>query len=361
MSTWLKYEISADLYPGDNLHFHSSGEVVLDWGLGRWHEQRDVLLKCRWFPVLRKLIAWIVTLLAMGFFLQRLIANIGGLPQISWGVTTCGVAFASVALGLVAIWASAGIWQVLLRDQSIGNPWAQIQSLFMVAQFGKYLPGNVGQFVGRIVLAKEVGIPVPVTLTTMLTEILWGVGTALGISALALLLFLGQRQAGLPPWADSMGMALCFLGLLSAPWLAIALIRRFFPRFVARWSGEHEITAPGLRAALLVSCLFTICFVAMGLILQLQSRFLFGAASFPLLQVSGFFALAWLAGYILPGAPAGLGVRESMMIVLFAPLFGENVALALGITLRLATTLADAIAFLIGWGWRSALLRMFQQ
>ncbi|TCV95744.1 hypothetical protein EC912_10288 [Luteibacter rhizovicinus] len=306
---------------------------------------------------LKRAIGWVVALTATGFFVQRVLTNVDRIPRVVWSATNVWVAIASVLLALGAIGLAGGVWQVLLRDQGIRRPLARVQSLYMVAQFGKYLPGNVGQFVGRVLLAKTEGIAVPVTMMTMATEVLWGIGTALGISSLSMLLFVGHRVATLPPWLDAAGLGVCFVVLLTAPWIGILLLKRMFPRLMLRALGDAEMTPPGWRAALQVTLLSVLSYLCMGLVLQLQSHYWFGAAEAPLLEVGGFFALAWLAGYVLPGAPAGIGVRESVMLLLFSPLFGEATALALGVTLRLATTLADALAFLIGSGWRLLLAR----
>jgi hypothetical protein len=306
---------------------------------------------------LKRVLGWLVAAVAVSFFMQRVFANAGRMPHVAWNVTTGAIGVVSTLLAMLAIVLSGVIWQVLLRDQAIRVPWRRVVSLYLVAQFGKYLPGNVGQYVGRVLLGKDIGIPVPVTLATMVTEALWGIGTALGLSALSLYLFLGSRFSALPSWASATGLALCFVGLLVAPWLGISLAKRLFPNLAIRLFGTHGISPPGWQAALLVSLLYVACSLCMGLILQWQSHYLFGEAPAPLLLLSGFFAFAWLAGYLLPGAPAGIGVRESMMVLLFAPTFGEGTALALGVTLRLATTLADALAFLIGTGWRLSMAR----
>jgi glycosyltransferase 2 family protein len=308
-------------------------------------------------PRIKQVLGWLVAATAAGFFVHRLIANVGTMPHLAWNATTCAVGVASILLATLAIVLSGAIWQVLLRDQAIRVPWQRVVSLYLVAQFGKYLPGNVGQYVGRAVLGVKIGIPVPVTLTTMVIEALWGVGTAIGLSALSLYLFLGSTHAALPAWASVTGFSLCFIGLLVSPWLGISLAKRLTPHLIARVFGTHDVKPPGWPAALKVSLLYVACSLCMGLILQWQSIHLFAAVPAPLLEVSGFFALAWLAGYLLPGAPAGLGVREFMMALLFTPIFGEGTALALGVTLRVATTLADALAFVAGTGWRFSMTR----
>jgi hypothetical protein len=301
---------------------------------------------------MKRLAAWCVTVIALGFFVERVATNSAHLPPIHWDSGGVGMALVSVLLGLAAIGLSAVAWWVLVDDQRAGARVAVFVPVFLVSQFGKYLPGNVGQFVGRVVLARNAGLPAPVVLTTIVTEAMWNIGSAVGISALALYIYFGQRASPLPPWMNTVGLAVCFIALFVAPWIGITLIRRAFPSIIGRIFAGGELRAPRWIAALKVSALYVGCYVCLGVALDLQAIFVFGAQSQALLQVSGFFALAWLAGYLLPGAPAGLGVRESVMLVLLAPLYGESVAIALGITLRLATTLADALALVIGWAWR---------
>jgi hypothetical protein len=310
---------------------------------------------------LKRVAGWCVTIAALGFFIERIAANGAHMPPVAWGLASASIAVISVFLALSAIGLSALAWWVLLVDQRAGVPAGRVVPLFLVSQFGKYLPGNVGQFVGRVVLARDAAIPPAVTLATMMTEVLWNVGTALGVSALAMYLFLGTRLASLPPWMDVTGLCACFVALLAAPWVGTTLLRRVFPGIVAKVFSGSELRSPGWFAALKVSMLYVACYACLGAALDLQARFLFGAPSAPLVQVSGFFALAWLAGYLLPGAPAGIGVRESVMLVLLAPLYGESTAIALGITLRLASTLADALALLAGWYWRSKQRRSAQR
>ncbi|HVI53980.1 MAG TPA: lysylphosphatidylglycerol synthase transmembrane domain-containing protein [Luteibacter sp.] len=304
--------------------------------------------------LVKRVLGWLVGATAMGFFIQRVVVHAGHMPHVAWDASTVAVGIASTVFAAFAIVLSGVIWQVLLRDQAIRFPWERVLSLYLVAQFGKYLPGNVGQYVGRVVLGRDMGIPVPVTLATMVTEALWGAGTALGLAALSLCLFFDAGLSFLPPWANATGLMICFLGLLASPWLSITLAKRFVPGLVVRVFGENGISPPGWLAALQVSFLYVACSLCMGGVLQWQSHYLFGAPPAPLLQVSGFFALAWLAGFALPGAPAGIGVRESIMVLLFTPIVGEGTALALSVTCRLATTLADVLAFVIGWVWRSA-------
>ena len=68
--------------------------------------------------------------------------------------------------------------------------------------------------------------------------------------------------------------------------------------------------------------------------------------------MAGVYACAWIIGTVTPGAPGGLGVREAILVLLLAPYCGEGVAVAAALFLRIATTLADLLSFLIGLVWR---------
>jgi Uncharacterised protein family (UPF0104). len=240
---------------------------------------------------LRRAAGWCITILALGFFVERVVANGAHMPPIAWSLATAGIAAVSVLLALGAIVLSGLAWWVLLSDQRAGAPIGRVIPLFLVSQFGKYLPGNVGQFVGRVVLARGAGIPPPLTLATMVTEVLWNVGTALGVSALAMYLFLGTRVASLPPWMDVTGLCACFVALLAAPWVGTTLLRRVFPGVVAKVFSGSELRPPGWLAALKVSALYVACYACLGSALDLQARFMFSAPSASLVEVSGF--LPW--------------------------------------------------------------------
>jgi uncharacterized membrane protein YbhN (UPF0104 family) len=58
------------------------------------------------------------------------------------------------------------------------------------------------------------------------------------------------------------------------------------------------------------------------------------------------FSIAWVAGFIIPGAPGGIGVREAVIIFFITPIIGEAQSIAVAIALRFITLLGD-VWFLI--------------
>ena len=53
------------------------------------------------------------------------------------------------------------------------------------------------------------------------------------------------------------------------------------------------------------------------------------------------FSISWLSGFIIPGAPGGIGVREAVIIFFITPIIGEAQSVAIAIALRFVTLLGD--------------------
>ena len=64
--------------------------------------------------------------------------------------------------------------------------------------------------------------------------------------------------------------------------------------------------------------------------------------------LTGAFALAWVAGFVTPGAPAGVGIREAVISLGLAPLLGTGGAVAVAGLLRLVSVFGDLATFGVG-------------
>ncbi len=185
----------------------------------------------------------------------------------------------------------------------------ETQTIFSIAQFGKYLPGNVGQHLGRVVMAREAGIPLPVILSTMLVEMLWGVGIGLGLALLGLFL-LGTDQAAMARIHFSpVLLALATILIFTVPWLSIWLLNRHSSRTVARLTGSATLPLSKLRTAMIVAALLLLAFIITGSVLKLQAVYLFGVNQSTPFELACLFSFAWLAGYFYARC-AGRGRNE---------------------------------------------------
>lgn len=258
----------------------------------------------------------------------------------------------SIALYFVGVGLVGFIWQLLLSDHGLRPTWWRLQLILFVAQFAKYLPGNVAHHLGRIYLAKQAGIPLHATIHSMALEALYSVGVGSALALLAIFFVLDTNMS-----SESFGVEPISLGLMGCvtlvlPWLAVRALNRFSPRVASKIFGGGDLVEPRFRTALVVAGLFLGCFFIFGLVLQLQATWLFALPDVSLVELTALFAVAWVAGYLVPGASAGLGVREALMLVLLDPLVGPAVAVGLSVSLRIATTVGDALVFVLGLSLR---------
>lgn len=280
----------------------------------------------------------VFALVASFYFIGYATEHIRGLPPISWGMVTWSALVVSIILWSGIIILGAVIWKFLLVDLNCHLNWRDCVTIYGLAQFGKYLPGNVGHHVGRVVLAKQAGVPPATTLQTMLIEMVWNIGIASGIALFGVAL---GGDIGVSPAV----LTLFFVVALMTPWAAWGVARTFFPKLLARITSDAPIALPRLGTLTLVSVLYLTAFMIAGLIIDMHARLLFGAQTSHMVMLTVVFAWSWIAGYVTPGAPAGLGVREAVLVSSLTPMYGASVAVGLTLSLRVVTTLGDMLVF----------------
>jgi hypothetical protein len=300
-----------------------------------------------------KTLAYVVVALATGYFVLELVRRFGEIPPIPWNLGTAAIAAVSCLAGVLIVLLIGLMWVLLLRDQGQPLPLFKALQIVAISQIGKYLPGNVGHFAGRAVLAQNVGVPLGVSASTILIETAWTLAIGAGFAVAALALFVDAATARSLPSVGLAELGLLTAGLMVLPWLGISLVNRWMPRLSQRVGGGKPVTAPRLRTALAVSGLMVLCFFVLGGVVTLHARGLFGVADAPWVTITVLFTSAWLVGYVVPGAPGGLGVREAMMVLVLTPAVGAGPAIGLGVTVRLATLAGDGLAFVLGmWSKR---------
>lgn len=263
------------------------------------------------------------------------------------GLAGIGIATACYIAGVML---SALAWRALLRSVDLDNRWLELSGIVAATQIGKYLPGNIAQHAGRAALSLGRGIgPVPLVVTGILEVALLAIASV-GIGGLALLLS-GRFGALLDVGDGGMvaGIALLAMALV----LAVPLLRRYGPALVARFAPARaqalaQAAFPPPAAIGRAFVLYAMVYVAFGAGIILMSHLLLGGGQDAWLLLASF-CLAWIVGFATPGAPAGIGVREAVMLALLAGPYSPPDASAIVLALRLATTAGDVLLLPIGW------------
>jgi glycosyltransferase 2 family protein len=263
-------------------------------------------------------------------------------PAVTWNTRAVSALALATGLYLVMVVAGGVAWFLLLRAPGETVRLRAVLTVWGLAQVAKYLPGNVGQYLGRAALAKRHGIPLHRSALTFVFET-----TCLIVTAAVCALLAGTEISLATSWK----IVLLAAAAVAAPFVLVHTLERWFPELLRRKTGLTRLPRP--TVAVLGTCLalYAMSFGCWGLSFELLARGLFGAGSdLTWLRVVPAFALSWVAGFVTPGAPAGLGVREALLVAGTAPLYGPGTALSAALALRLVTVLGDGIAFLVAWG-----------
>jgi uncharacterized membrane protein YbhN (UPF0104 family) len=242
---------------------------------------------------------------------------------------------------LAALALSAVFWGHLLRRLGQPAPAWDVARAYYVSHLGKYLPGKALALVLRGVLVRPAGAHLGLAMLTAFYEVLAGM---LGGALLAALLF-AALDAG---EGSAHGEALVALfrlrlpqdrrlddgtaalaALLMAVAVGLPLVPRLFNRvarrMVPRVAGQDSQPPPRLGAGDL----------GWGLLVTAPSWPLFGVAlgcalaavpgtglawnTATLARLTAGMGLAYVAGFVIVLAPAGLGVREFLLVLLLTP------------------------------------------
>lgn len=196
--------------------------------------------------------------------------------------------------------------------------------VYGMTQIAKYVPGNIFHLAGRQTMGVAWGAPGWALVKSSAWE--------LGLISVAAVFF---STLALPfLWAvPNLAGVVLFLLTLGA---AVVGLRHYVGPSVARAFTWHV----GFLA------LSSVLFVAVLLLVVVKEP---TAPSLSWMALCGAYNLAWLAGLVTPGAPAGLGVREMILLFILHDAL-EKPDLFFAVMLgRMLTVVGDTCFFLFSW------------
>lgn len=295
-----------------------------------------------WAPRLLGALLLAASLAYLGILAVRHAASF---PKVIWTSGTVAALAGATGLYLVMILAGSIAWFLLLRSSRPETSLTAVLTVCGLAQPGKYLPGNVGQYLGRAVLARQQGVPLQDSALTIVFETAGLIVTAAAWAVFAE----SMGSAGSAEPSDLWKIVLLALAAVTAPFLLVHILERWFPELIQKRFGVTRLPRPSIATLGACLTLYAASFACGGLACELLARGLFGAGSdVSWTRIVPAFALSWVAGFVTPGAPAGLGIREALLVGGTAPLYGPGIALSTALAFRLVTVLGDGIAFLLG-------------
>jgi len=227
--------------------------------------------------------------------------------------------FAAIFYG-ASLFTTAAAWPILVHGSVEHRP-KRLLLIGLATQIGKYVPGNIASYLGRAALARSQRVDFRCSASTTFAELGASVfaGTLVG-----LLSFVLAPQSAIVASEHSVSLQLLAGAvLLTLIWFA--------------WNTGN------LKPVAQTTAIFIVSFLLAGISLCVANSAFEQPNSLSLAYAVSAFAFAWVAGFVVVGAPAGLGVREAVLVGLLAPVIGTPQAMMLTVVHRAVTILVDLI------------------
>lgn len=258
---------------------------------------------------------------------------VSALSQLAWWATAL-----AVIASFVYVYFTMLSWRQLLNGLGAPVSSSASSTIFFTSQVAKYLPGGVWNFVAAAEAGLEHQISRRRSVTVLLTSMLVSILTGLVFSVLTLAVGPGgvRSQYG---WT---AIFLPVLAVLLAPPVLNRLLRLSL-RLLHREPLEADLSWSALGGATLWSILAWL--VAGFQVWLMLTAMGMDASISTFLLATGGYALAWTVGFLVFFVPAGLGVREVVLVAVLAGHLTQGAALAVILLSRVLLTIAD-----VGWG-----------
>ncbi len=242
---------------------------------------------------------------------------------------------------IAAIVLQAFIWRLIVSylDGQGRSELAQLPKVFLYSWVGRYVPGKIAYVAGRFFLGRAVGFSTPVLVGSIMYELALLAVAGSAFATVTLLPSIAVESETIWPY-------------LALPVLAIGGAVALHPR-ILRWAmqrgarlmgrdGEFDwILPPHQIARLGLLYAFTLCLVGGSFYLLIISITDYSPRYLPL--AAGTFALAGVVGLLSVVTPAGVGVREGVVVAVLQITMPLELAVLISVVARVWATAIDLL------------------
>lgn len=295
--------------------------------------------------MLKKLLTYlgsIIAVISLVFVGQQLVENWQKVGSYQFTAKSISVLLLGIISYCTACYLLSAAWYKILVSLSSNSLSAQgIKSIYARSQIAKYIPGNVMQIAGRHILTRRLGAGHKLLAIASVTEIIGLVMASCTLTVIGSAIF-GLWGNYINPHQLLDGLfALCIILSL------MPIIRYFFVKLIPK--SRHYLNNPSLLLAFFIVYLkYVVFFIIAGTILVGLVYQLHGELSiYQVAAIIATFSVSWLVGFITPGAPSGIGIRETILVVSLDKILLGSMGVLIAILFRLITVGGDVLFFSI--------------
>ncbi len=290
------------------------------------------------------LVGRIITIISILFILKT-IKDLNINYEILMDKFFIGISIISIGVFFGLVYLMAYGWKLILDFFSKNkNNYIQIAKVYAKSNIGKYLPGNVMHYVERNIFASKLNLKQKDIAFSSIIEI---GGVAIVAAILALLFGSNEFVDIFLNIINKDNLIWLIAAFIVVVILLIIIYIKYRKQFID--SIEHLLSRRFLGELWKLFLIYSTFLCSGGIIYAIICFYLsnipFDISIFLLLIAS--YVIAWVIGFIVPGAPGGIGVREFVIVFTLGSLLGKEVTLSAALIHRLLTVFGDIFA----WGF----------
>jgi hypothetical protein len=227
-------------------------------------------------------------------------------------------------------------WKSILKGIGVSLPFFKSLKIIFYSQLGKYLPGKIWTWAGRIYFCQQLGIPTSKTFLSMVLELALTTISGILIFLVALLIS-PEFKINIHPFF------LIIVVIISFTIIHPKVLTRIINFFLYLLKKEPiKIELNFSEICFIMGCYFIIWF-CFGIAFYFLINSVTFIAPSKILIITGSFAISNTVGVMALFAPAGLGVREGILSLLLSNFFPLSLAILLSFLCRIWITVGELV------------------
>lgn len=252
------------------------------------------------------------------------------------------ISLAGILIKCATVFVMGDAWADWLKLLSKGRAFdkKEARAVYAKANIGKYLPGNVMHYVERNLFASDLGISQQRIALSSVAEIVCQLAAAFIMALLTSYRFLLSAAAEVFGGKNIIYIVIMAVALSVFLWGIFVFrkkVKALFGEFGAKSFLKTLITT-------LIKYMLTLWLL--GFIMAVLYGYMSGNTELHTSNlIISCYVIAWVLGFVTPGASGGIGVREVVIIFLLGPVVGKDLVLTLSVVHRLITIIGDFLCY----------------
>jgi len=291
--------------------------------------------------ILKKIVIPIIVLIIFYFLGRTLYTSWSKIVEASTRIEV-GYIILSVLILITAILLGGYNWYFLIKAFGQKMTYWQGVRVMATANFGKYVPGKVWAFGGRVILARKYGVDQIVSTTALMIETICYISVAVVIFIFSLAF---DGYVSIP--------GNVYFIILVIP-ITIFVLHPRILTFVLKLMAKivkKKIVPPELKISKLVQIyllhLFSWTIHSVGFFFL--SRAIYPVSFNDIFGIAGSFSISWALSFMVFLIPGGFGIREGLLVFFLKSFMPLPFATLMAFIGRLWTSFGEICYFLISF------------